>query len=164
MDALEQIFNLQRDLQRKINGYELSDQTITQRIDNIKLNVLACTDELHELLGEVSWKPWTQGEPYINRDAAVKEGVDALHFLVNLFLHLDVTPAELLERYTAKNRVNHARQETGYDGVTTKCPKCRRALEDLVISEIREFGGRLIFICECGEHLDPAVAREFAAD
>ena len=163
-DSLEKIFELQAELQRRINGYDLDDQSVTQRIENIKLNVLACTDELHELLNETSWKPWAKGEPFINRDAAVKEGVDALHFMVNLFLHLGVSPAELLHRYTEKNEVNHRRQESGYDGVSTKCPRCRRALEDLTITQIHAEDGRLIFWCACGHELDPAVARAVSDD
>jgi dimeric dUTPase (all-alpha-NTP-PPase superfamily) len=160
VDALELIFKMQADLQRRINGYELSDQSTAQRVDNIKLNVLSCTDELHELLNETSWKPWTKGEPFINRDLAVKEGVDALHFLINLFLHLDVSPGELLERYTSKNTTNHKRQSDNYDGVHTKCAGCKRALEDLVITQIHGDDGRLIFKCACGVDIDPKTVAE----
>jgi len=159
---------MQAELQRKIRGRigqgEIADQTLTERIEAIKGNVLALEHELHELIDEMSWKDWTVGPPFINRDAAVKEGVDALHFLVNIFLHLDVTPAELLELYTAKNAVNHRRQDTGYDGVTTKCTGCGRALEDISLTQVHSDDGALVFLCPCGKTVDTAVALSVLGD
>ena len=128
------------------------------------MNVFALEHELHELVDETSWKEWADVEPFINRDAAVKEAVDALHFLINIMLHLDVTPVELLERYRAKNAVNHQRQDDGYDGVSTKCPKCHRALEDVVISEIHGDDGVRTFLCACGAELSNQHVRQFASD
>ena len=34
------------------------------------------------------------------------------------------------EMYDAKHEKNAKRQEEGYDGVSTKCPGCKRALDD----------------------------------
>jgi dimeric dUTPase (all-alpha-NTP-PPase superfamily) len=163
-DALRKIFGLQFNLQTKILGRIMSDMTLTERIEYIKENVLAATDELHELLNETSWKSWASGDPYINRDAAVKEGVDVLHFLVNLFLALDVSPEELLTRYAGKNKVNHNRQDNGYDAVSTKCASCGRALEDITIRETLTADYQVIYRCVCNEELPAELVKPFITD
>lgn len=167
-DMLKQIFiqqaNLQRKIRTKLGQGEIFDQTTAERVEALKMNVFALTHELHELIDETSWKEWAKVEPFINRDLAVKEAIDALHFLINIFLHLDVSPAELVERYTAKNAVNHTRQDHDYDGVSTKCPSCRRALEDLVIHEVHDSRGVSLFQCECGEPLPRDLVKPFITD
>ena len=150
MDMLRHIFLLQDNLQDKIrskNGEpDIIAQTVAQRVEAIKGNIFALEHELHELVDEMSWKDWTVGEPYINRDAAVKELVDVLCFFLNICLHLGVTPDELLTRYVEKNVINHRRQDESYDGVTTKCPNCRRALDDGYVALI----GDGVYVCTCG--------------
>ena len=168
-DWLEQIFNMQAELQAKIRSRigepPIPDQTTTQRIASIMGNVFALEHELHELVDEMKWKDWTAGEPFINRDAAVKEAVDVLCFFLNICLHLGVTPRELFERYLAKNIVNNARQDDGYDGVSTKCPGCRRALEDVVISQVHGADGSVqAYWCACGTELRPELVLPFVTD
>lgn len=131
---LEQLFDMQTRLQiDKMGGHpaelDLFYPDNTNKVQFIKDMTLALTDELHEALGEVGWKPWAKSQ-HINREAYVGELVDALHFFINLCLVVDLTPTELFDRYVKKNQVNHKRQEEGYDGVSTKCPRCRRALDD----------------------------------
>lgn len=99
-------------------------------IDFIHWNVTALTDELHELLGEVGWKPWAKSK-HINLEAARGELIDAMHFMANLALVLGLTDADdIMRRYHLKHAKNAKRQEEGYDGVSTKCPGCNRALDD----------------------------------
>lgn len=92
-------------------------------------NVLATTDEMHEFLNEIGWKPWATSR-HVNRDQAVGEIVDALHFIGNLLRMLNVTGRELTSRYKAKQLINLERQLAGYDGVSTKCPSCKRDLAE----------------------------------
>lgn len=99
--------------------------------DSIVMNHSALIVELSEFMAEVGWKDWATPRGWVNRDAAVGELVDAAHFLANLLVRLDVTDKEWQERYQAKQQVNRTRQRTGYDGVTGKCPSCRRAHEDV---------------------------------
>lgn len=146
MDRLTEIFARQLRLQQVINGYDLDEQTVEQRIANIKENVLACTDELHEALGEVGWKQWATSR-HINEDALKKELIDAACFLINLMHHAGMTADEFFTLYLAKNKRNFERQAEGYDGVSTKCPHCSRALDDVGISQGRILG-ELAF--ECG--------------
>lgn len=167
-DGLHLLFlmqdNLQRKIRSKIGQGEIADQTIEERIESIKGNVFALEHELHELIDEMKWKDWTTGPPFLNRDAAVKEAVDALHFLLNIFLHLDVTPDELMACFQTKNKVNHDRQDHDYDGINTKCTNCRRAFEDVSIMELYGDAGIRSYLCPCGVAIPPDLAKRFITD
>lgn len=118
-------------LQRALNGgfhpADFDDEDA--KIQYIKDMILACTDELHEALAEVGWKPWATSR-HINREAYVGELLDAWQFLMNLFQVAHVTPEELARLLYQKHLVNWRRIREEYDGVTTKCKVCRRALDD----------------------------------
>lgn len=140
-DKLERLLQEQSDLQNSMptthptklfeftQRPDADDIDRTDSIEFITWNVLALEDELHELLGETGWKPWAKSK-HINLEAARGEAIDALHFLLNLFLVLGMDADDVLERYLAKRAKNQKRQEENYDGVTTKCPVCKRALDD----------------------------------
>lgn len=129
-DDLRDIFELQLKLQERYYGrcpWEFTDE---ERASYIQMNVLATTDELHEALAEVGWKPWASSR-HLNRDAYLGELVDALHFFVNLCLAGRITARDLIDGYVKKNQRNHERQNEGYTGVKEKCPTCKRALDDV---------------------------------
>lgn len=128
-DMLAKMFARQHYLQTEVYGYDYEAMTDEERVTFIKDMVLATEDELHEALDEVGWKPWATSR-HVNREAYVGELVDALHFILNLCLVVEVEPEELFTRYMAKSEVNAARQRDGYDGVSTKCPMCKRAYDD----------------------------------
>ena len=115
-DMLTTIFDMQRTLQVE-KFRDPSRMSREEAIEFVRWNVLALEDELHEALAETGWKPWSANR-HINRDEYIGELVDAVHFLVNLFLVVGATPEEVLERYKSKNAKNHRRQETpgGYTG------------------------------------------------
>lgn len=130
IDLLTQMMDEQLKLQLESYGGEHpSDGSEEQRIEFIRWNTLALTDELHEALAEVGWKPWASNRD-INREAYVGELVDAWHFLMNLLLVVEVTPDEFYRRYMEKRYRNAKRQREGYDGIVGKCPSCKRALDD----------------------------------
>ena len=107
------------DLQRTVYDTNPPGLTGRERAEYIRTNVLAATDELHEFLGEIQWKPWANEEGDIpHRDAAVIEIVDALHFVGNLLTMLNVTDEELSAVYQLKMHENWQRQAQagGYDG------------------------------------------------
>lgn len=126
---LDLIFERQAELQRKSFGLELSELNEEQRANFIKDMILAATDELHEALAEVGWKPWATSR-HLNRDAFIGELIDVLHFWTNLALAAGATPDEIRERYMEKADRNAKRQAEGYDGVWGKCAECNRALDD----------------------------------
>lgn len=137
-DALTQMLTLQRDLQVRSFGADPMTMSDEERVDYIRWNVLALTDELHEFLGEVGWKPWATSR-HVNAEAALSELVDAWHFMMNLLLalgeplaasHEATLARDFANRYFEKREVNARRQAEGYDGVTGKCGRCRRDLEE----------------------------------
>lgn len=128
VDMLTRMFEMQRALQTRINGYDLDTQTLQQRIDNFKENILACTDELHEALNETGWKSWATSK-HFHTDRVCKELVDAWCFLLNNFLHAGMTAEDLFTEYVLKTAINNKRQDDGYTGLN-KCPHCKRAYDD----------------------------------
>lgn len=128
-DRLDFMLRTQREFQEMVNGYPLDGQDIETKIENIKTSVLAALDELHEALGEVGWKPWATSR-HINLESFRSELIDVWHFLMNLFLHAGMTGDDITRLYIEKQTKNRARQRNGYDGVTGKCPACRRSYDD----------------------------------
>ncbi|QTF82205.1 deoxyuridine triphosphatase [Microbacterium phage Albright] len=132
-DALDEMLQAQDAMQADTYGLGLKELLpsgqVVAAVNSTTMNVLAATDELHELLGETSWKPWAKAD-YINLEAARGEWIDAWHFMMNLANLLGLDSAEIKARYFAKRAKNIARQEAGYDGISTKCPGCHRALDD----------------------------------
>lgn len=135
MDRLEEIIARQLDLQ--LNHFKAigAGSTYEERMQYLKDNLIALEHELHEALDETNWKPWTTREGFMDTEPYIGELIDALHFLLNLFI---VTAPELsaadfatliYTRYMAKAQVNEERQAAGYDGLN-KCPNCRRSYDD----------------------------------
>jgi len=127
--TFEDCYDAQHKLQIESYGSDPVLLEGKEATDFIMWNVVALTDELHEALAEVGWKPWATSR-HINRDAYRGELVDAFHFFMNLMMVADITPSELMAEYYKKRQKNADRQAAGYDGVSTKCPGCHRALDD----------------------------------
>ena len=148
-DRLSEMLRAQRELQRVMPHGDPARLEGEDRTSFISWNVLALTDELHELLDEVGWKPWATSH-HVNQQPALGELVDAWHFMMNLLWAIsgldpyddpDAAAERLAQAlhdgYLAKRAVNEQRQAAGYDGVTGKCPRCHR---DLAESECTPFG------------------------
>jgi dimeric dUTPase (all-alpha-NTP-PPase superfamily) len=133
---LDGLFELQRDLQRRIPPLGRTPEDIkdpAERNDFIAYTILSMTDELHEALGEIGWKPWATSR-HLNRDAYLSELTDAFHFFLNACLAAGISGTELEEAYRKKRLINIARQQEGYDGVEGKCSVCHRDVKDLGVS------------------------------
>lgn len=155
----------QRELQETSMGYAFGQMTTTERVAYVKDMVLALSNELQaEVLGEVSWKSWTSGDPFINVAAYKKELIDCVHFLMNLMLAVDMTADELYDGYLAKRAVNQRRQVEGYDGVSTKCPGCKRALDDSMINEVLGYDDTIQYLCDCGTEVPRALVPQLKSD
>jgi dimeric dUTPase (all-alpha-NTP-PPase superfamily) len=126
---LWEMLEQQERFQRRLLGAAPKDLTPHDRAAYVREMKVALDDELHEALGEIAWKSWAS-TTHFNRDAYVSELIDAWHFYMNLLLVADVSAEEFGERYMEKLRKNHARQDDGYDGVSTKCPRCKRDVTD----------------------------------
>jgi hypothetical protein len=138
LDRLEALVVRQHALQVRLNELPaIRFPTPEARLEYLRTMVLACTAELHEALEETGWKTWVSSN-HINEDRAFSELCDALQFLLNCMFAVcpqGTTPQQVArwidDYHVAKVKVNLNRHIKGYDGVSTKCNKCKRALDDL---------------------------------
>lgn len=160
MTRFSDLLATQLDLQRNAFGIDPTMLVGDQRMEYIRWNVLALTDELHEMLAETGWKPWASSA-HVNEDLALDELVDALHFLLNLLLvvgqplgdaGLEDFTNQLMSAYMRKVEVNAQRQVDGYSG-THKCPDCHRDLATVKPVVIEDSDGRARQACPCGKVL-----------
>ena len=73
----------------------------------------AMQQELAELIDSVPWKWWAKYQEFDEQNARV-EVVDLFHFLISLAQVLGMSAEDIRDAYVKKNKVNHDRQETGY--------------------------------------------------
>lgn len=138
------------------------------RADWIAHMILAAISELNEALNEVGWKKWASSR-HVNDDACFGELRDAWQFITNaMFTVYQVKPPELarlLEVALDEKLVkNHERVERGYTG-NEKCPHCRRALDEVSLSDVRRTDGTLeLVFCQCGGSVDAALAAPYLID
>lgn len=127
---LDFMWRIQTDLQIKVLGCHPSELSDVDRKAYIREQSLALIKELAEALDEVGWKSWASSN-HMNREAYVSElGADVMRFLMNLMLVANVTPSEFFQTFVGKAATVMDRATNGYDGVTGKCPHCRRDLGD----------------------------------
>jgi len=137
IDRLTWMLEMQRELQLKMPSGDPALLEGDARAQFLTWNVTALTDEIHEALGETGWKPWATSR-HLRPFPMLKELVDAWHFFMNILLVIaaeaGLTEEELMDKfveaYETKNKVNAQRQADGYDGVSTKCPSCKRELSE----------------------------------
>lgn len=130
MDRLELMYEMQKELQRRFNdGKAIGEFSEEEHIAQLMPNAFSMFAETFEAFKEVGWKPWATSR-HFNREAFKSEMVDAWHFFLNMMLHADMTVEELYAGYVDKNQKNHQRIDEGYDGVSGKCPVCKRDYTD----------------------------------
>jgi len=109
MDTLEAIFLMQKELasMMDLSRYPTSTEG--------KLSALstAIIHEAVELQRLTSWKWWKKPTTFDNI-AAKEELIDVWHFVVQASIELGMSPADILEEYKKKNKVNRDRQTLGY--------------------------------------------------
>ena len=113
MDKLENIFQLQDELNLRI-GVNMKDMNDEDRSKWILNYVRAMQQELAELTDSVPWKWWAKYQHFDKQNAKV-EIVDLFHFLVSLAQVMGMTAQDIHEAYLLKNKVNHERQDSGYN-------------------------------------------------
>lgn len=95
------------------------------RANFVRSMAYALEDEIHEATQEVKWKPWLTADHgvWVDRDAYVKELVDAFHFFMNMLIlaappsmSMEELATEFIEKYFAKRQRNAQRQIDGYTG------------------------------------------------
>lgn len=76
----------------------------------LKTFTIALADESFEMLRLLNWKPW-KNEKELDIDALKEEAIDALHFLLQIFILLGMDADEVKETYKKKLKLNYDRQE-----------------------------------------------------
>jgi NTP pyrophosphatase (non-canonical NTP hydrolase) len=109
------LLSRQRLMQEDVYGVDPAALFGDELADYLSMNVLAATDELHELLAECRWKTWQSNRGLISDfDAARSELADVICFVLNLALALDMSGQGITDRIEAAWRKNAQRQEEGY--------------------------------------------------
>lgn len=132
---LEDIYNLQKEMQEKLFGFEFGEMTLQQIKDYWLTNSHADTDETHEMfdalggindgIGSSVWKHWKKNHQLASQmkvkdlsESDLKELkmeiIDKLHFFLNWAISIGMSPKELYNMYIAKNKENWDRQKRGY--------------------------------------------------
>lgn len=116
--TLDGLLSRQRAMQEAVYGVKPHELGGADLAEYIRLNVLAATDELHEVLDETGWKPWKRGElGEVNRQRYADEIVDVLAFVANLAVAVGIDGHELTWRLVGKWHENERRQaEEAHEG------------------------------------------------
>ncbi len=104
-DLLGTMFYMQGEFQKSLK-VNLNQQYLNTMI-------LACIDELTEILRETPWKPWKKNQEF-NKEKYKDEVVDLFHFFMNLCLYAGMGVDELYNRYYIKMEINKKRQVQKY--------------------------------------------------
>jgi hypothetical protein len=135
MDRLAEMVEAQRQFQDKL-GHDFTAMNDRDRIAYVKEMYIAAVQELGEALSEVSWKSWAAGDAQFGAAAFVCELSDTWQFITNMWFAAlpDMTPefiaGAMHTTLMSKLRIDYTRIDKGYDGVSTKCRRCKRALDD----------------------------------
>ena len=114
MDRFEEIFSLQKSLNKRIGVDTDAFAGDEARQKEWLLNYCrAMSQEIAELTDSVPWKWWARYQTFDAENAKV-EIVDLLHFLVSAAQVLGMTAEDMHRLYAKKHEVNHKRQDAGY--------------------------------------------------
>ena len=112
MDKLDKIFEMQEKLNRRI-GINLDNLGDDEKIKWILNYSRALQQEVSELIDSVPWKWWAKYQKF-DRQNAMVEVVDIVHFLVSIAQVLGMSADDVFDAYCKKNAINHERQDSGY--------------------------------------------------
>ncbi|NWG36043.1 dUTPase [Nitrososphaera sp.] len=109
MDTLETIFSMQKELAA------MMDQSRYPKDAEGRVSALstAIIHEAVELQRLTNWKWWKKPAGFDSASAR-EELIDIWHFVVQASIELGMTPADILDEYRKKNKVNRDRQNSGY--------------------------------------------------
>jgi len=109
MDTLETIFSMQKELAAMMDLSRYPG-TAEGRISALSTAIIHEAVELQRL---TSWK-WWKKPAHLDEASARQELIDIWHFVVQASIELGMSPADILEEYRKKNRINRDRQTSGY--------------------------------------------------
>lgn len=99
-------------MQRKVEtawGRQV-DHTDPEAVSKYVREVVLCaTDELHEVLAEVHWKPWKEARGIKDVAKYRSEMADVMHFVLDLYLAAGLTGEDIVMDYMTKHYTNISR-------------------------------------------------------
>jgi len=112
-DMLKELWRQQDALNLRI-GVNTSEMNEEEQIEWVLNYCRAMTQEIAELTDSVPWKWWAKYQMFDQQNARI-EVVDLFHFLISLAQVLGLSAEDVFDLYTKKNKVNHERQDSGYE-------------------------------------------------
>ena len=111
MGGMDYMLSLQRDVEG-IWGRLVDPADPAAVSKYIREVVLCATDELHEVLAEVHWKPWKSSHGIKDMSKYREEMADVLHFILDLYLAAGLTGQDIVLDYVAKHYENLERNKS----------------------------------------------------
>lgn len=111
-DALEEMFRLQAELNRRI-GVDTEHMPEEKQPEWILNYCRAMSQETAELIDSVPWKWWAKYQTYDKQNARI-EVIDLFHFLISLAQVVGLNASDVRDLYVKKHRLNQQRQDSGY--------------------------------------------------
>lgn len=111
-NKLNHIFDMQKQLNKRI-GVDTDSMNEEERIKWVLNYCRALSQEIAELTDSVPWKWWAKYQKFDKQNAKV-EVIDMFHFLISLAQVLGLSAEDVYNGYMEKNKINFARQESGY--------------------------------------------------
>lgn len=106
--GLDYMLGLQRKVEEAFD--RLPDPSNAEQVSTYIREVILCaTDELHEVLAEVHWKPWKDSRGIKDIPKYRGEMADVLHFILDLYLAAGMTGREIISDYMTKHYENLSR-------------------------------------------------------
>jgi NTP pyrophosphatase (non-canonical NTP hydrolase) len=111
MDRLQEIFDRQKFLQKRLNEVVLPAMMPEQ----LPITITSIVAELGEILEcQQAWKSWCENPKPVDKENLNTEVADVLHFVINLFLYLGYDADDIYREFCKKNDTNHERQNNNY--------------------------------------------------
>jgi len=104
-NGLDFMLGLQRNLENAW-GRQVDPENPEAVSQYIREVVLCATDELHEVLAEVHWKPWKEARGIKDRHKYREEMADVLHFILDLYLAAGLDGQDIIMDYMCKHYEN----------------------------------------------------------
>ena len=100
-------------MQKELAKIIESDRYPRSKEDRISALATAIVHESVELQRVTNWKWWKKPIDFDEQQAR-EEIIDIWHFLVQAAIELKMTPSDIVNEYSTKNKINRQRQKNGY--------------------------------------------------